>query len=228
MKNLIVKVLILFVVSLLTSCSKKEEIQIIPTPNTQFFNLKIGNKWVYKKYDNSGINPTQMAFTGEIDTVKIVSLETYQGLTFAKKSSHKINVLYNYDEPVTYSYVRVNNLGHLIEIMNIYNSGIPTLTETDGLVLHPGLDQNYVYNQTFDYGSMEHHLYNSTNINVEGNNYLVYPYKGNFTPNPAYSGLVSKTIEFNYKQNVGLVKQVCHSVYGNYTWEKRLTSYELN
>lgn len=229
MKNLISKLLFIVASVLLFSCSKNDEVSL-NSSNSQFFNLNVGSKWVYKKFVNSNSNPTQFTFSGVVDTVKIVSIENIQGYTFAKRSSKKVNINTGVVEETTYSYIRINNAGHLIEISN-NNS---TLTETTGLVIHPINDFNYTYNREVNngneeiYGNLNFQLYNSLNINIEGINYNVLPYKGIFTPNTNHPELVSKTIEFDYAQNIGLVRYFCHAIYGNYTWEERLVSYELN
>lgn len=72
-------------------------------------------------------------------------------------------------------------------------------------------------------------LYPQTNITVDGKSYNVSPYNGQFTPNSGhnYSDLFAKLVENNYKEGVGLVKSVCHSVRGTYNFEKHLVSYSL-
>jgi hypothetical protein len=224
MKNLIRKVFFLLTSILLFSCSENDQ---IPT-NTTFFNLNIGNEWVYKKYQNSFNDPTQLTFTGIVDTVKIVSIENIQGLTFAKRSSKKVNINTGTVQPITYSYVRVNNLGHLIEIKD---ANIGMLSETTGLVLHPGNDFSYTRNYDVGTapnisGNVEFHLYNAINMTVEGNNYSVLPFNGLFTP--VDPQLISKTVEYNYSPNIGLVKSVEQAVWGNDRYEERLVSYQLN
>jgi hypothetical protein len=227
MKNLIRKVLFLIVSVLLFSCSKNDEVATNPE---SFFNLNVGSKWVYKKYENNFNNPTQFTFSGIVDTVKIVSIENIQGITFAKKSSKKVNINTGNVQPITYSYVRINNLGHLIEISE--DNIVGTITETSGLVIHPINDFNYTYTTDVNpgeiVGNIEYHLYNAINMNVEGSTYSVLPYNGVFTPAANHPELISKTVEFNYTQNIGLVKYVCHAVAGNYSWEERLVSYQLN
>lgn len=234
MKNLMSKILFVFIVTLLLSCSKNDEPTLVPPPNPQFFNLNVGNIWVYKNYQNNQSFDTQnqMTFTGIVDTVKIVGIENIQGFTFAKKKSKKIFISTGDVKSISYSYLRVNNLGHLIEIKDI---GV--LNETSGYVIHPGNDVNFVYNQEINngsgevvFGNIEYRLYNSINKEVEGINYFVAPYNGIFTPTPAslQNGIISKTVEFNYSSNVGLIKSVCHTVAANNIIEERLVYYQLN
>ncbi len=232
MKNLTNKILFLLISVLLFSCSRNEEDATTTPSNSQFFNLNIGNKWIYKKYENSTNNPNQFVFSGIVDTVKIVGIENIQGFTFAKKSSKKVNINNGIAQPITFSYVRINSLGHLIEITDINN--VTNLTETYGLVIHPINDYNYIYNREINngngevLGNLKFKLYSTENIIVEGNNYNVIPYNGIFTPSINHPELVSKTVEYNYSQNIGLIRYVCHSLVGNYTWEERLVSYQIN
>ena len=230
MKTLRIRLLILLLCTFLYSCSKNEieNDKVNNTrQNTIFFNLNVGNEWVYKKYDNTSQNPNQFAFYGFVDSVKIIGVQTIQGLTFAKKRSRTRNIITNayYNEEI--SYVRINSFGHLIEVLAIPPDEYP-FTETTGWVLHPGFDQDFIFNRVLDQGEQIHSLYQPTNLTVEGNSYFVYPYKGVFTPSASYPDLVSKTVEYNYEQNIGLVKRVCHAVYGNYQWEDRLVSYQIN
>ena len=223
MKRLILKTFLFSVCIFLFSCNNNDD-QLNTQVDQPFFNINSGNKWVYKIYQNNPNDSAEYVFTGVIDSVKIVGTENIQGFMFAKKSSKKTN------RPVTYSYIRINNSGHLVEISDMDNIGI--LTETSGLVLHPGMDSSYTYNFNVagnpDIGNVEYHLYDTVNINVEGINYLVLPYHGIFTPSTNSFNLQSKTVGVDYTQNIGLVKSVTKSIVENYTFEERLISYQLN
>ena len=59
---------------------------------------------------------------------------------------------------------------------------------------------------------------------LEGNVYLVSPYLGDFTPAASQPNLLKKTQEISFKKGVGLVKEICHSVYGKGFFETRLVS----
>lgn len=215
------------------SCDSEETVEQSEPP---FFNLNVGNKWVYKRYQNTNENPTQFTFSGIVDTVKIVGAETIQGFTFAKKSSKKVNVFNGMVQSETLSYVRVNNAGHLIEIPEYYSEPI---TESSGIVLHPGNDTNFVYNRDVSFtngisgitdvlGVISFHPLNLLDVTVEGVVYSVVPYNGVFTPSPNHPELISKTVEYNYAPAIGLVKSVEHTVSANSSWENRLISYEVN
>ena len=82
MKNIIKNVPFLFVAISFLSCSEDDN---TTSAEESFFNLNVGNKWVYKKYENSNFNPTEFTFNGVVDTIKIIDEVTISGLTFAKK-----------------------------------------------------------------------------------------------------------------------------------------------
>lgn len=222
MKNIIKNVLFLFVAISILSCSEDEN---TTSTDESFFNLNVGNKWVYKKYENSNFNPTEFTFNGVVDTIKIIDEVTISGLTFAKKLTKRVNINSNAIVYEKITYVRVNNQGHLVEINE--DTAQNTVQESFGFVLHPGSDFNYIYVVDEPYGTIEHRLYEQTTMNVEGNDYTIMPYKGVFTPAATQPELISKTIEYNYQKNIGLVKFVCHAVSSNYTWEERLVYYEI-
>ncbi len=222
MKNIIKSVLFLFTSILFISCSDDDNTAPI---EESFFNLSVGNKWVYKKYENSYNNPTEFTFNGIIDTVKIIDDVTISGLRFAKKLTKRVNINSNTVIYEKNNYVRVNNLGHLVELSE--TDVQYTLQETYGKVLHPGLDFEYMYLIEEPYGTIEHRLYEQTTMNVEGNSYIIMPYKGVFIPAATHPDLISKTVEYNYQKNIGLVKLLCHNVASNHSWEERLVYYEI-
>lgn len=229
MKNLSSKIFLLTVGIVLFSCSKNDATTTAPS-NQNFFNLNVGSKWVYKKYENSVNNPTQFTFAGIVDTVKIESIVNIQGLAFAKKSSKKVYLNDGTVLSKTYSYVRINNSGHLVKIYE--GDNFNNVTETSGTVLHPINDYNYIFNDEIGmeviYGNMEYKLYQPVNKLIEGNNYLVLPYNGVYTPTNNNPGLISKTVEYEYSKNIGLVRSVCPFVESNLVWEERLVEYHLN
>ena len=224
MKNLLTKSLLLILPFLLFSCNEEDD---NVTTNQPFFNINVGNKWVYKTYYNSYDSPNQFTFSGIVDTVKIIGTENIQGFTFVKKYSKKTNINDGSFVSETYSYLRINNLGHLVEISDINNYS--TISETTGVVLHPGFDKNFTYSRVFSlpngaynaqevFGDILFSVFNPLNISVEGNNYLVSPYKGVFTPSANHPELVSKTTEYNYSKNIGLLKAVEHSLFTYNAW----------
>ena len=140
MKNIIKNVPFLFVAISFLSCSEDDN---TTSAEESFFNLNVGNKWVYKKYENSNFNPTEFTFNGVVDTIKIIDEVTISGLTFAKKLTKRVNINSNAIVYEKITYVRMNNQGHLVEINE--DTAQNTVQESFGFVLHPGSDFNYIY-----------------------------------------------------------------------------------
>lgn len=228
MKNSI-KMMLLALSVLVISCRSTEE-PIFQTEKTDdFFNLKVGNKWVYKTYENNDFTNPQSPtnFTGRIDSVSIVGNVEIQGLTFAKQRTKIIHPNSYNNNAVTYRYLRVNTKGHLVYYPESDNM---IVTETGGHVLHPGTDFQYTYTNPITEGNQSpianvlYQLQNDTTINIDGSTYIVSPYRGEFTPTGTVPGLLKKTQDISYKKGLGLVKEICHTVYGRTYLETRLVS----
>lgn len=221
MKTNLFALLAVFLV--LTSCSRPEDVINEETTETPFFNLKVGNEWVYKTYDRADYN-SEFKFSGKIDTLKIISEVTLNNKKYAKvKHSYKENPNYIY-----YEYWRVNDKGHLLRLdSNYFNQG----NSSDNLerVKHPGRDLSYTYKDHgfIEFGEVFYKLYPETTITINNQIYQVLPYNGQFTPNAQNQNIIPKLVEYNYKEGVGLVKCVCHSVVGTYNYEDRLENYSL-
>lgn len=226
MKNL--KMISMFAVLIMAfSCNSDDNSDSnIVVEETGFFSddvLKVGNKWVYKTYDNRHTitNPANYEFTGKVDTLEVIDRGNINGVEYAVRRvrSYNINTNSLLDEKVYYE--RINNKNHWI-IMTSING----ITEESGFVRHPGNDFEFSYNQNYEgQGDIEYKLYENENIIVEGQNYEAAPYKGYFTPTGDSEPLLSKTVVYNYNKDVGLVKLICHSVLGTHTWEERLVSF---
>ncbi len=230
MKHLL-KLLLIAFTFLLISCRSTDETPAATQPEDPFFNINVGNKWVYKTYEISDFtNPQSPSFfRGRIDSVSIVGNVNIAGLTFAKQRT-KINwPNSNLNNSESFKYLRVNSKGHLVYIINLND---PNITETSGKVLHPGTDLNFTY--TYDFidmgqivGNLFYKLSTDKNIEIEGNSYLVKPYLGDFTPASNQPNLLKKTQDISYKKGVGLVREICHSVYGKSYIETRLVNATL-
>lgn len=217
----------------LISCRSTDENSIVDqnTPADTFFNINVGNKWVYKTYENGDFTNPQSptTFTGRIDSVSIVGTVNISGLTFSKQRTKISWPLSNLNNQESFKYLRINSKGHLVYI---FNPNDPNITETSGHVLHPGTDINFTY--TYDFidmdqilGNLFYKLSTDKNIEIEGNSYLVKPYLGDFTPASTQPNLLKKTQDISYKKGVGLVREICHSVYGKSYFETRLVSYTI-
>ncbi|QOW09490.1 hypothetical protein Q73A0000_03470 [Kaistella flava (ex Peng et al. 2021)] len=214
---------------LIISCRSSDDSNIeVPEPES-FFNLNVDNQWVYKTYDNPDFtNPQSVStFSGRIDSVSIVGKVEVQGLTFAKERT-KINwPNSNLNNQENFRYLRVNNKGHLVYLRTLDN-----VTETSGSVVHPGQENAFTFSYDFIemnqvVGNLFYKLDKEKNVEVNGVQYVVLPYLGDFTPAPNQSNLLKKTQEISYKKGLGLVKEICHSVYSKSYLESRLISYKI-
>lgn len=223
------KILLLAFSVVMLSCRSSEESVPQQEETEDFFNLKVGNQWVYKTYENNDFTNPQSPtyFTGRVDSVSIVGNVEIQGFTFAKQRTKIIYPNSYINNSVTFRYLRVNSKGHLVSYPDTDNI---VVTETGGHVMHPGKDFDYTFNnpvidgQPDPIGNIFYQLDDETTVTVEGNNYTVLPYKGDFTPTVTMPGLIKKTQDISYKKGLGLVKEICHTVFGTKYLETRLVS----
>lgn len=187
----------------LSSCSNDDD-----KNKEEFFNLKVGNEWVYKRYDvdNQGIESTYEGYN--IDTVKVVGKEIIDGNEYFKLTHS--NYLFDDEE-----LLRVDENGYLVS--------------SDGYVVHPGIDKDY--NEVRDVlngnGVINYTLKEVTSIAVENKNYEVYPFSGYYTPNPGNLGTEGVAAIEAYSKGVGLVIRRYKYLAGMAYFEYRLVSYDL-
>jgi hypothetical protein len=191
------KAILLCLTILCISCSNENE----ATPdNEPFFNLEIGNVWVYQRF-NSADNINFIA-TNRIDSVRIVGDTTIAGINYTIRR-HQIQN----DNQISDEYLREDENGHLVF--------------ASGIVLNPGIDMNYVHVRNFyDMGNITYQLQEPTDVTVEGEVYHVYPYVGLYVPFD--SSLPSQTIYDQYQRGLGLVCQRCTTPSGTSSYEERL------
>jgi len=208
----------------LVSCSRSEDPIEETTEQTTFFNLKVGNEWVYKTFDRQDFT-SELKFNGKIDTLKIVEEVNLNNKKYSKvRHSYKENL----NQSQNYEYWRVTDKGHLVSLSSYYfNQG--TSSDNLEIVKHAGKDFDYSYTDPSlsNYGNITYKLYPQTTITMNSQVYNVSPYNGHFIPNAQNPNLISKVVEYNYKEGLGLVKSVCHSVAGTYNFEENLVSYSL-
>jgi len=208
-----------------TSCSSNSDSE--PEPLPDFFNLNVGNEWVYKKYQNSYENLEDYTFTGEIDSVKVVAKVTIDGIEFSKLL-HKIGTVGGGRMSPRYEYLRVNESGHLIgSTPGAYMFEDPITANGLDKVRHPGDDTTYQNTTVQESGTYFSSVYPYTNMLVEGNNYNVSPYILEYHSPEGTTPPVQKFVETDYQRQIGLVKKtnnfLCCPVY----WEDRLVSYHI-
>lgn len=202
-------ILAFFAVLLFASCSNDSE-----SEQRNFFNLKKGNLWVYKRYTSTdNVNYT---FSDRIDSVRTTGDSLISGVSFVKLQ-HRV-----YDSGVfseeTIETLRVDENGHLVN--------------QDNIVIHPGLDNEFqnirpiLVGETTNVGSMTEQLQSAFIVTVEGMTHLVFPYYGNFVSTSP--SIPDNYIFYQYRYGLGLVCQHCATVSGSSFYEDRLVSYELN
>ncbi|HEY0092529.1 MAG TPA: hypothetical protein VGB43_08595, partial [Flavobacterium sp.] len=116
-----------------------------PAAPVAFFNLNVGNEWVYKRYNYDPENPLVYTDSGIIDSVNVESVETLNGLQFSKILHRRFQD--NQFLHLGYAYQRVNNLGFLVgysdgqlNIGTALPQDLNQITEDSGTLLHPGTD----------------------------------------------------------------------------------------
>lgn len=170
-------VTIMAIVIALSSCSNDDD-----NNKKEFFNLKVGNEWVYKRYT---INGDQENYSGKTDTVKVVGIENIDGKEYFKLTSTD-------DLLDGEAFLRIDKSGHLINSL--------------GRVLHPRTDSSFTEtrpaNLNYEFGTTTYTLKDKTTITVEGQNYEVFPYSGYFTPYP----------DKNLPEGVGVVEGYSHGI----------------
>jgi hypothetical protein len=190
------------------SCSNDSESQ-----DDGFFNLETGNLWVYKRF-NSGDGTTFTPST-RVDSVRVTGTTVIEGENYATLS-HKVYSTGVLSEQFE-QHFREDINGHLVN--------------DAGFVLHPGNDASYTHVRPFmvgdeQLGNVNYHLETPVNLTVEGQDYFVFPYIGDYVPlNP------NEQIQFifdQYQEHLGLVVQHCSSVAGTWCYEDRLIHYEVN
>lgn len=193
----------------LVSCSNETD-----SPQNSFFNLNDGNLWVYKRYySNDNINYN---YNNEIDSVRVNGDTLINNIVYSKLV-HKKYFSGNLTN-VTKECLRVDSNNHLVNEF--------------GLVFHPGTDNQYqhvrpvILGGITDVGTVTLQLQNPFSISVEGNNYFVYSYYGDFIS--TVSSIPNNYIYYQYTEGIGLISQHCAGVSGLSFYEDRLVYYELN
>ena len=165
----------------LSSCSSDDD------KNQQdFFNLKVGNMWVYKKYNVLG---NEARYSGSNDTVRVTGTEIHNEKVYYKLT-HSLGEIFENGE-----LLRINEKGHLE-------------SET-GFVVHPGSDKNYTYRNSplnnLDYGYVDYALEDVTEVIVEDKNYTIYPYIGHLTASETSTVPEGKGSVESYQPGLGFV-----------------------
>lgn len=211
---------------LLSSCTRTESIEEEVVAETPFFNLKVGNQWVYKTYDRPDFT-SELKFKGETDSLKILSEVSLNGKKYFKvENINTRSSNYSPTRTVSYSYWRVNDKGHLVSLSSLFfDQG--NSSDAVEYVKHSGSDTDFSYTDKTYYGDVVYKLYPKKNVTVNNQTHEVIPYNGQFTPKSQFPNMIPKVQENDYKAGVGLVKSICHTFDGTYNFEQHLESYTL-
>lgn len=188
-----------------SSCSNDDD----KNTEQQFFNLKEGNTWVYKKYT---INEQgEATATSEIDTVKIGGTKLTDGKTYYKLTH--TSGIWGEEE-----LVRIDESGHLVYFT--------------GVVLHPGTDTAYKaivpLREEPDYGTISYASQDVKDVIIEGKIYRVNTYAGYLTSNPDTNIPDGEGILEQYAKGTGFVVRYYRYLSSHKAGiEYRLISYEL-
>ncbi|WP_298222940.1 hypothetical protein [Flavobacterium sp.] len=209
-----------------SSCSSNSDSE--PEPLPAFFNLNVGNEWVYKEYKNSYDNLDEYNFTGKIDSVEVLSIVNIEGIEFSKLR-HKIgNATETMNPQYNYEYLRVDEFGHLVgSNPNGFLYEDPTTAGQLNIMRHPGDDTTYQNTVVQESGTYFASVYPNTNIIVEGNNYTVSPLVLEYTSPEGTMPIINKSVESDYQRQIGLVKKTNAYVSSPVYWENRLVSYHI-
>lgn len=203
----------------LTSCSSDNE----SPSNEPFFNLNVGSKWVYKRYQHTTQNPGVFVFKGT-DSVEVEQIVNLNGLDFAK-IRHKTTDENAQSPSVRYAYQRVNNAGQLVgfsEYQELPDES--TIDESSGFVFHPGENLDYENTYPVEWGSISYYVLGETNVTVEGNAYTAIRYVAEGTPTVG----PTRTAYYDYEAQTGRIRSQTVIIANGDYMEDRLTSYDLN
>lgn len=172
----------------------------------EFFNLKEGNMWVYKRYqsDNEGNNPVFINIT---DTVRIVGEKVSEGKEYFEVTHTNPSIGYNNNE-----YWRVNEIGHLVDTLQN--------------VVHPGKDKAYVKENVYDSYRLNFYTKENQQIIIENKSYNIYPYVGVAT-GIGTSLPEGEGFHIYYAPEIGIVQRRVKFISTKSYFEDRLVSYDL-
>ncbi|WP_309641731.1 hypothetical protein [Flavobacterium sp.] len=207
-----------------SSCTSNSDSE--PEPLPDFFNLNIGNEWVYKEYRNSLQDLSTLTFSGKIDSIKVESVVIIDGLAFSKLHHKTVNPSGSLSS--SYEYLRVDESGHLVG-NNPYMFLIedPASANELNIIRHPGDDTDYQNTSVRETGTSFSSLYPSADIMVEGNHYTVSPFVLEYTSPEGTIPVINKSVETDYQRQLGLVKKTNAYVASPFLWEDRLVSYHI-
>ncbi|HLW42074.1 MAG TPA: hypothetical protein VKY82_06865 [Flavobacterium sp.] len=205
----------------LIACDKEDD-------NTQiqqedYFNIKVGNTWVYKNYTRQSNQELQVS--NILDSVIITDKFSFENKEYFVRETFKKNLDTDHIYLFSKKYININEKGHLA----LLEDHPLEKNNQKEYVLHPGTDKEFVFENEIiigdvSYGNVVWRLENNQNINIGENQYVTLPFIGRLQPNE----IVDRELvaESHYVINIGLVKEVSPGISGGLVWERHLLSYK--
>lgn len=205
----------------LIACDKEDD-------NTQiqqedYFNIKVGNTWVYKNYTRQSNQELQVS--NILDSVIITDKFSFENKEYFVRETFKKNLDTDHIYLFSKKYININEKGHLA----LLEDHPQEKNNQKEYVLHPGTDKEFVFENEIiigdvSYGNVVWRLENNQNINIGENQYVTLPFIGRLQPNE----IVDRELvaESHYVINIGLVKEVSPGISGGLVWERHLLSYK--
>ena len=220
MKNYL-KITTIVAMLCLISCDKEDDNTKIEQED--FFNLKVSRNWVYKNYYGDTIQGIK--FSNTLDSVVLTDKFIFENKNYFKRETFYKNL--NMDEwrLKEVKYIHVNSKGHLIMI----EQDPREKNNQKESIVHPGMNKDFTYEEEFFLGgeflsNIVYKLEANRTVNVEGKDYLSYPFVARLQPNEKIPK--ERVTEYHYAKGIGMVKEVLVAVYGGGTWERHLVSYK--
>jgi len=208
-------------VFLLISCENEDDKTQIQQED--YFNLKVGNTWVYKNYTRK--SNQELENNNILDSVIITDKFSFENKEFYVRETFKKYLTIHQTSLYQTDYLYINQHNHLISLA-VHPEEENTLKE---YVLHPGTDKELIFENEIiigsnSYGKQIYQLENEKNIEIEGKSFLSSPFVGRLQPNDK----ITKELvtEYHYSKNIGLVKEIVPTVSGTTIFERHLISYK--
>lgn len=192
------KITLILTMTTLLSCSKEEELvsqNQSKELDTTFFNLEVGNTWVYSHYYKPKDGTHDFVKSGIKDTLKITKKVIQDGKVYYQQELTSTSA-----EGKIISLVSVNDFGHLVDY--------------SGATIHPGddfIESNYISGQFYAKGIDKVDIENSklegpVTIGFENKQFDVYSFEYAYTEAYNISRSYRQT-KSHYQKGVGLVKE---------------------
>ncbi|HEX9981213.1 MAG TPA: hypothetical protein VGB50_11675 [Flavobacterium sp.] len=224
MKNFFILLIVFAGVLSFASCDNDS-----PASEQEFFNLKVGSQWSYKQYSYMVDTQDNYAYNGISDVIEVVDNISLNGIEFAKLKRIRTNENPGGSTSESFLYQRINEEGHLVGYDPLFGTPLPDdlsqITETSGMMFHPGKDISYENSNSAVFGTLFTHVIEGLQIVIEGNTYAVNSLVIDFTPPDATAP--TRHSYSDYENKIGRVRSQYVPVSGSNVTEDRLVSFSL-